>query len=157
MVSLCHHRAVLVTAEGNAFGYGGDIGSFLSQLDDLPSLIKQMTTTMHSAIARLQRMDAPMVVAVQGVCAGGMAAFVAGCDIVVSADNARFVAAYTGIGYSCDASATVMFSRRMGLSRARNFLLRNQAFDASAALAAGLVDEVVPADQLLVHAEKIAM
>ena len=132
-------RAVLVTAEGRNFGFGGDIAHFVAQGDALPSEIKRMTATIHSAIARLQRMDAPMVVAVQGICAGGSAAFAAGCDTVVSADNARWVAAYTGIGYSTDASATVMFSRRMGLARARNFLLRNQTLDAQAALAAGLV------------------
>lgn len=149
-------RAVLVTADGKHFGFGGDIAHFNQQGDQLPAEIKRMTATIHSAITRLQRMDAPMVVAVQGVCAGGSAAFAAGCDVVVSADNARWVAAYTGIGYSTDASATVMFSRRMGLARARNFLLRNQTLDAQAALAAGLVDEVVPADQLIAHAEQIA-
>ena len=150
-------RAVLVTAEGKAFSYGGDIASFVSVIDDLPAQIKRMTTTMHSAVARLQRMDAPMVIAVQGVCAGGMTAFVAGCDVVVSADSARFAAAYTGIGYSCDASASITLSRRMGLSRARNFLLRNQTLDAASALQAGLVDEVVPADQVLAQAEAIAL
>lgn len=149
-------RVVLVTAEGKNFGFGGDIAHFAAQGDALPYEIKRMTATIHSAIARLQRMDAPMVVAVQGVCAGGSAAFAAGCDVVVTADNARWVAAYTGIGYSTDASATVMFSRRMGLARARNFLLRNQTLDAQAALAAGLVDEVAPAGQLLAHAEAIA-
>ncbi len=149
-------RVVLVTAEGKAFGYGGDIGSFVSKLDDLPTLIKRMTSTMHSAVSRLQRMDAPVVVAVQGVCAGGMAAFVAGCDVVVSADNARYTSAYAGIGFSCDASASIMFSRRLGLARARNFLLRNQTLDAQAALAAGLVDEVVPPAELVTHAEAIA-
>lgn len=149
-------RVVLVTAEGKNFGFGGDIAHFVAQGEALPAEIKRMTATIHSAIARLQRMDAPMVVAVQGICAGGSAAFAAGCDVVVSADSARWVAAYTGIGYSTDASATVMFSRRMGLARARNFLLRNQTLDANAALAAGLVDEVVPADQLLAHAEAIA-
>ncbi len=149
-------RVVLVTAEGKNFGFGGDIAHFVAQGDALPSEIKRMTTTIHSAISRLQRMDAPMVVAVQGFCAGGSAAFAAGCDVVVCADNARWAAAYTGIGYSTDASATVMFSRRMGLARARNFLLRNLMLDAAAALAAGLVDEVVPADQLLEQAEAIA-
>lgn len=149
-------RVVLVTAEGKHFGFGGDIAHFTAQGDQLPAEIKRMTAPLHSAIARLQRMDAPMVVAVQGVCAGGSAAFAAGCDVVVSADSARWVAAYTGIGYSTDASATVMFSRRMGLAKARNFLLRNQTLDAQAALAAGLVDELVPAEQLLAHAEQIA-
>ena len=150
-------RAVLVTAEGKAFSYGGDIASFVAVLEDLPAQIKRMTTTMHSAVSRLQRMDAPMVVAVQGVCAGGMTAFVAGCDVVVSADNARYAAAYAGIGYSCDASASIMLSRRMGLSRARNFLLRNQTLDATKALEVGLVDEVAPADQIFAQAEAIAL
>ena len=149
-------RVVLVTAEGRNFGFGGDIAHFASQGNQLPAEIKRMTATIHSAIARLQRMDAPMVVAVQGICAGGSAAFAAGGDVVISADNARWLAAYTGIGYSTDASATVMFSRRMGLARARNFLLRNQTLDAQSALAAGLVDEVVPADQLLAHTEQVA-
>lgn len=45
----------------------------------------------------------------------------------------------------------------MGLARARNFLLRNQTLDAASALAAGLVDDVVPADTLLAHAEQIAV
>lgn len=150
-------RAVLVAAEGKAFSYGGDIANFIAKLDDLPAEIKRMTTTMHSAVSRLQRMDAPMVVAVQGVCAGGMAAFVAGCDVVVCSDSARFAAAYAGIGYSNDAGSSITLTRRMGLSRARSFLLRNQTLDAAAALAAGLVDEVAPADQLLAQAEAIAM
>jgi 2-(1,2-epoxy-1,2-dihydrophenyl)acetyl-CoA isomerase len=149
-------RAVLIAAEGKSFSFGGDIGSFLGDLDGLPKNIKRWTTTLHSGIARLQRMDAPIVAAVHGVCAGGMSAFVAGADIVVAADNAKFVAAYAGIGYSNDAGSSIMYMRRMGLGRARKFLLMNETLDAAAALAAGLADEVVPADQLLDRAGAIA-
>jgi 2-(1,2-epoxy-1,2-dihydrophenyl)acetyl-CoA isomerase len=149
-------RAVLIAAEGKSFSYGGDIGSFLSDLDSLPRNIKRWTTTLHSGVARLQRMDAPIVAAVHGVCAGGMSAFVAGADIVVAADDAKFVAAYAGIGYSNDAGSSTMYTRRMGLGRARKFLLMNETLDAKAALAAGLADEVVTADQLLDRAGAIA-
>lgn len=149
-------RALLMTADGKAFSYGGDVALFVTALDELPRAIKRWTTDLHSAIARLQRMDAPIVTAVHGVCAGGMAAVVAGSDMVVASPQARFVAAYAGIGYSCDASASVMFSRRMGLARARRYLLRNETLDAAAALAAGLVDEVVEGDALLDRATQIA-
>jgi 2-(1,2-epoxy-1,2-dihydrophenyl)acetyl-CoA isomerase len=101
-------------------------------------------------------MDAPIVAAVQGVCAGGMSGFIAGCDVVVAAENAKFVAAYAGIGFSCDASSSITYSRRMGLGRTRKFLLLNETLDASSALAAGLVDEVVPAMDLTARAEAIA-
>ena len=149
-------RCLLISAEGESFSFGGDVRAFLADLPGLPVNIKRWTTTLHSAIARLQRMDAPIVSAVQGICAGGMAGIVAGSDIVVAADNVRFVAAYAAIGYSCDAGSSVMFGRRMGLGRARKFLLLNETLTAQEALVVGLADEVVPADQLSVRAHAIA-
>jgi 2-(1,2-epoxy-1,2-dihydrophenyl)acetyl-CoA isomerase len=149
-------RCVLLTAEGPVFSYGGDVNAFVEELEDLARNVKRWTAQLHSAIARLQRMDAPLVAAVHGVCAGGMASIVASCDVVVAADGARFVAAYAGIGFSCDAGASVMFSRRMGLGRARKFLLLNEALSASEARAAGLVDEVVEATELQVRALAVA-
>jgi 2-(1,2-epoxy-1,2-dihydrophenyl)acetyl-CoA isomerase len=148
-------RAVLITAEGKAFSYGGDVAMFVATLDDLPREIKRWTTDLHSGIARLQRMDAPIVAAVHGVCAGGMTAMMAGSDILVASPAARFVAAYAGIGYSCDASASVMLSRRMGLGRARKFLLLNETLTAEQAMAAGLADEVT--EDLAGRAEAIAV
>lgn len=149
-------RAVLITAEGKAFSFGGDIGMFVSQLDALPLQMKRWTSTLHSGISRMQRMDAPMVVAIQGICAGGMAGMMAGADIIVAEPGTRFVAAYAGIGYCCDAGSSVMLSRRMGLSRARKYLLLNETLDAHAALAAGLADEIVATEELSARAEAIA-
>jgi 2-(1,2-epoxy-1,2-dihydrophenyl)acetyl-CoA isomerase len=149
-------RAVLVTANGKAFSYGGDIHSFAGDLDSLPLNIKRWTTTLHSAIARFQRMDAPVVAAVHNVCAGGMAAFVAGADIVVAADDARFISAYSSIGYSNDAGASIMWSRRMGPARARRFIMLGETLDAKTALEAGLVDEVQPVTSYRDRAEEIA-
>lgn len=149
-------RCVLIAAEGKAFSFGGDIASFVDDLDALPRNIKRWTTTLHSAISRFQRMNAPVVAAVHGVCAGGMSAFVAGSDIVVAADDARFVAAYAGIGYSNDAGSSIMYARRMGAGRARKFLLLNETLDAPTALTAGLADEVVARADLEARAEAIA-
>ena len=149
-------RCVLVAAEGKTFSYGGDIGSFIDDLDDLPRNIKRWTSGIHGGISRLQRMDAPIVAAVQGVCAGGMSAFVAGADIVVAAEDAKFVAAFAGIGFSSDSGSSIMYTRRMGIARTRRFLLLNETLDAQAALAAGLVDEVAPMDGYVARAEAIA-
>ncbi|RJF89418.1 enoyl-CoA hydratase/isomerase family protein [Oleomonas cavernae] len=149
-------RAVLIKAEGKTFSVGGDIAAFTRDLDALPRTIKGWATDLHDAVARLQRIDAPIVAAVHGVCAGGMAAFVAGADIVVASPGARFVSAYTGIGFACDGGATVMLSRRMGYARARRYLLLGEVLNHEAALAAGLVDVVVEPDALIDHAGAIA-
>lgn len=148
-------RAVLVSAEGKAFSFGGDIASFMDHLDHLSSMIKRWTADLHMGIARLQRMDAPVVAAVHGICAGGMASFVAGSDIVLAAEDTRFVAAYSGIGYCCDAGSSVMLSRRMGLARARRYLLMNEVIQAEEALRCGLADEVVARTDLEQRAETV--
>jgi 2-(1,2-epoxy-1,2-dihydrophenyl)acetyl-CoA isomerase len=149
-------RAVLLTAEGKSFSFGGDVKLFVADLDGLPKLIKRWTADLHVGIARLQRMNAPVVAAVQGICAGGMAACVAGADVLVAETGSRFVAAYAGIGYSNDAGASIMLSRRMGVARAKRYLLLNETLDAASALAAGLTDEVVAPEELLPRAEAIA-
>lgn len=148
-------RAVLISAEGKVFSYGGDISSFLEHLDELPLMIKRWTADLHSGVARLQRMDAPIVAAVHGVCAGGMSALISGADIVVAANDARFVSAYAGIGYSCDAGSSIMYTRRMGLGRARRFLLMNETLNADEALSAGLADFVVEPTELRNRANEI--
>lgn len=150
-------RAVLLTAQGANFSFGGDIAALVEDPDALPSNIKRWTTTLHSAVSRLQRMDAPIVAAVQGVCAGGMCGLVAGCDLVVAARDARFVAAYAGIGFSCDAGSSAMYARRMGVARARKFLLLNETLNAEAAHRIGLVDELADAADLARAAEQLAV
>jgi 2-(1,2-epoxy-1,2-dihydrophenyl)acetyl-CoA isomerase len=84
-----------------------------------------------------------------------MSGFIAGCDLVVAANDARFVAAYAGIGFSCDASSSITYSRRLGLGRARRFLLLNETVTAQDALASGLVDEVVLLEELSRRADEI--
>ena len=150
-------RCVLITAEGSNFSFGGDVAAFVGDLDGLPKNIKRWTTTLHSAIARLQRMDAPIVAAVHGACVGGMSAFVAGADIIVAEANAKFVSAYAAIGFSNDAGSSIMYARRMGIARVRKFLLLNETLTATDAQAAGLVDEVVALDDLHARADAIAL
>jgi 2-(1,2-epoxy-1,2-dihydrophenyl)acetyl-CoA isomerase len=158
-IELAHRqgvRAVLIKAEGKMFSVGGDINAFTEDLDALPRKIAVWANDLHDAIARLQRIDAPLVAAVHGVCVGGMAAFVAGADVVVASTDARFLGGYSNIGYSCDAGASIMLSRRMGYARARRYLMLAETLDHKAALECGLVDEVVVPDALAARADAIA-
>jgi 2-(1,2-epoxy-1,2-dihydrophenyl)acetyl-CoA isomerase len=149
-------RALLITAEGKNFSFGGDVRKFQAAGEELPKLIKEWTRDLHVGIARLQRMDAPIVTAVHGICTGGMTGTIAGSDVIVIEPSTKFVAAYTAIGYSNDASSSVMFARRMGIARAKRFLIMNEILDAESAVAAGLADEIAPADGLSAKAEEIA-
>ncbi|MDN5937436.1 MAG: enoyl-CoA hydratase-related protein [Salinisphaera sp.] len=150
-------RAVLVTARGRYFSVGGDIAMFAENLDELTHGIRRWTAGLHMGIARLARLDAPIVAGVHATAMGGSVALVANFDLVFSAASARFGAAYAQIGYSCDAGASFALASRMGIARARRFLMLSEVLDAQQAQAAGLVDVVVADDRLAAEAERAAI
>lgn len=150
-------RAVLITAAGKFFTVGGDINMFSKNLDVLPDKIREWTGGLHMGTARMARLDAPIVAAVHGTCMGGGCALIANCDLVFSARSARFGAAYSQIGYSCDAGASFGLASRMGIARARRFLLLAEMLEAEQAASVGLVDHVVDDANLMAEAEKAAI
>ena len=150
-------RAVLISARGRYFSVGGDIGMFAKTLDTLPDKIREWTSGLHMGVARLARLDAPIVTSVHGTCMGGGCALIANSDLVYTAKSARFGAAYSQIGYSCDAGATFSLASRMGIARARRFLLLAEMMDAETAHRTGLVDHVVDDAALAATAEQAAI
>ena len=149
-------RAILLRADGPAFSYGGDISTFAPQVDELPAIMRRWTGDFHTGLIRLQRLDAPIVAQVQGVCAGGGVAIAAGADFVIGTPTTRFVAAYTGIGLACDGGASLACTRRMGFSRATRFMLLNQSLTGAQALEAGLMDEMLEPEALAPRAQALA-
>lgn len=149
-------RAVLLTANGRYFSVGGDIKSFIKDRAALPAIVKGWTADLHSAIARLMRMRAPVVAAVQGNVAGGSVSLVAAADVVYAADTVSFTAAFPMIGFSADSGSTVTLSQRMGFARAKRFLMMSETLKADAACAAGLVDFVTTGEKLMEEAEAAA-
>jgi 2-(1,2-epoxy-1,2-dihydrophenyl)acetyl-CoA isomerase len=148
-------RAVLISAEGPVFSYGGDIAAFMEHFDDLPGTIARWVGDLNHAVAKLHAIDAPIVAVVHGICAGGMVGFAAGADIVLATPSAQFVAAYAGIGICCDGGSSFSVSRRVGPARARSFYLLNQTIDAPEALTIGLIDEMIGEEGLESLAEAI--
>ncbi len=150
-------RAVLLRANGNFFSVGGDVKMFSKTLDSLPRHIREWTAGLHLGVQRLARLDAPIVAAVHATAMGGAVGLFAGCDLVYCARSAKLGGAYTKIGYTCDMGATFTLASRMGLSRARRFLLLGEVLGADEAERTGLVDWVVDDDALMREAEAAAI
>lgn len=149
-------RAVLISAKGPKFSVGGNILEFVADRGRLSSDIRRWNGLLNGGLARLHRMDAPSVVAIEGVIAGGALSIVTGCDMIIAATEARFVAAYASIGYCPDLGGTINLARRVGLARARRFHLLHEQLDAVTAERIGLVDQVVPRADVLATADAIA-
>ena len=141
-------RAVLLHAEGANFSFGGDLKAFYPERMQLGPLVRAWTSDLHAGLQHFWRLPVPVVVAVQGFAMGGGASLVAGCDVVVAGATARIGSAFAQLGFSCDSGSSVTLSSRMGVARARRFVLLAEVLEGEAALHAGLFDQVVPDAQL---------
>lgn len=140
-------RAVLVTGSGRFFSAGGDLSAF-DAAADMAAFLQEMTGHLHAAIARFARMDAPMIAAVNGVAAGAGLSFALACDLAIAAESAVFTSSYTAAGLTPDGSSTFFLPRIVGVRRATELLFTNRKLDAREALAWGIVNQVVPDDEL---------
>lgn len=141
-------RAVLLTGEGSMFSAGGDLKYFASRGDQLGASLKEITGLLHAAIGRMAHMDAPVVGAINGMAAGAGFSLAAACDIAIAGKSTRFTLAYTAAGLSPDGSSTWFLPRLVGLRRARELMLTNRMIDADEARDIGVIDRVVPDDDL---------
>ena len=150
-------RCVLITGAGRLFCAGGDIGGFAAAGDKIPSLLKELTVYLHSAISRFSRMGKPLVTAVNGPAAGaGFSLSLLG-DIVLATPSAHFTVAYTAIGLSPDGGTTWLLPRLIGLRRAQEWVLTNKRVSAAEAAEAGLITRVVQDVALADEATNIAV
>lgn len=160
-VLACHGdkrvRAVLLTGAGKNFCAGGDVKVFASKGLDLPDYVRIVGSYLDIAMSALIHLKAPVVTAVQGFAAGGGGmGLVCSTDIVVVGESTRFLAGATRVGMAPDAGVSVSLSRLIGFRKAMEFVLLNPVMDATEALALGLVNRVVPDDQIEAEALKIA-
>jgi 2-(1,2-epoxy-1,2-dihydrophenyl)acetyl-CoA isomerase len=137
-------RCVVVTGAGKAFCGGGDVKDFADNLPRIGVLIKELTTYLHGAVSRLTRSDKPVIMAVNGVAAGGGFSFALAGDVVIAAESARFTMAYSKIAASPDGSSSYFLPRLIGLRRAMELYFTNRVLSAEEAQAWGLVTRVVP-------------
>lgn len=166
VVMICHGdprvRVVLLSGEGKNFCTGGDVRLFASKGEDLPNYLRQATSYLQIAVSALMRLNAPVIASVQGFAAGGGGlGLVCSCDLVVAAASSKFMTGATRAGMAPDAGVSVSLARIVGFRNAMDLLLTNRVLSAQEALALGLVNRVVPDDQLfsksLAFAQELAI
>ncbi len=149
-------RAVLLTGAGRFFCAGGDLKGFATAGDQVSKFVAETADTLHAAISKFARMNAPVVAAVNGPAAGAGMSLVCMTDIALAAESASFTMAYTAAGLAPDGSSTYFLPRIVGIRRARELMLTSRRLSAAEARALGIVEQVVSDDELMAEAEKLA-
>lgn len=150
-------RAMIITGAGEkAFCAGGDLAAFEQHRGAVGAHLHEVTHYLHGAISRFARMSLPIITAVNGVTAGGGLAFLGFPQLVLAADSARFVSAYTKAGLSPDGSSTWYLPRLIGVRRTQEFIFMNRMLTAEEAVEWGLVNKSVKASDLMDEAGSVA-
>lgn len=149
-------RCIVVTGSGKSFCAGGDVKDFADQLPRVGVLIKELTTYLHGAISRFCRADKPVIMAVNGIAAGGGLSLALAGDLVLAAESARFTMAYSKIAATPDGSSSYFLPRLIGIRRAMELYFTNRVLSAREALDWGLVTRVFPDAEFKAGVETMA-
>jgi len=149
-------KAVILRASGRFFCAGGDLKEMLANGDEAGEAVKALADDLHAAISILSRMQAGLIVAVNGVAAGAGFSLALIGDLVVAAQSASFTMAYTRAGLCPDGSSSYFLPRLVGLRKAQELMLTNPTLRAEEARDIGLVTSVVADDELWSEAERLA-
>lgn len=143
-------RVVVVTGAGRAFSAGGDVREFAAHLDRDPAgYVRALAGIMHARIVLpIRRLPKPVIASINGAAAGGGLSLALACDLRIAAESARFSFAYSNVGLAADGGSTYILPRLVGPSLAAELLFSSEVLDARRALELGLVNRVVPAEQL---------
>lgn len=147
-------RVAVITGAGEkSFVAGADISQMaaLSATD-----AAHFARLGHKTLARMEASDIVVIAQVNGYALGGGCELMLACDFAIASDNARFGQPEVGLGVIPGFGGTVRLSRRIGAARARQLLVTGEQLKADAAAAIGLVNEVVPADQLASRVDALA-
>jgi enoyl-CoA hydratase/carnithine racemase len=145
-------RAVILAAAGKVFSSGHDLGEMVGRsVNDYRRIFDVCTELM----AKIQSIPQPVIAQVQGIATAAGCQLVATCDLAIASDQAQFATPGVKIGLFCT-TPMVALSRAVGRKRAMEMLLTGKLVDAATAADWGLVNQVVPADQLESETRRLA-
>lgn len=145
----CNHdhsvRSIYLTGEGKAFCAGQDLQE-VSDPDNSPSFKTILGEHYNPIIERLRSIEKPIVCGVNGVAAGAGANIALACDVVVAAETASFIQAFSKIGLVPDSGGTYFLPRLIGFAKASALMMLGEKVSAKDAEAIGMIFKTLPTE-----------
>ena len=148
-------RILIITGAGKAFCSGMDLENLKGLLGRTPEQNLEDSRTMASLFRGLYEFPKPTIAAVNGPAIAGGTGLALLCDFAVAAPEAKFGYTEVRIGFVPGIVSTFLL-RQVGEKIARDLLLTGRIFDAQEAVTLGLINEIVPLDQLIPRARALA-
>ena len=147
-------RCVLITGAGKGFCAGQDLAEVVDP--NGPGMQRILSEHYNPIISRIRNMPKPIVAAVNGVAAGAGANIALACDIVVAAQSASFIQAFSKLGLIPDSGGTFILPRLIGWQKASAIMMLGDKIPATLAEQWGMIYKVFSDDEFGVESNKIA-
>jgi 2-(1,2-epoxy-1,2-dihydrophenyl)acetyl-CoA isomerase len=150
-------RVIALTGAGRAFSSGADLkeGGLIGE-DNKPDVLTPLREIYHPLILRVRTVPKPVISVVNGPAVGIGCSLALAADLVIASESAYFLLAFVNIGLGLDGGASQILSTRVGHARAFEIAFLGERIDAQKALHWGLVNRVVPDDELTDAATDLA-
>jgi 2-(1,2-epoxy-1,2-dihydrophenyl)acetyl-CoA isomerase len=152
-------RAVVITGAGRAFCAGGDLREMQKIAEregKVEAFFDGPLRLLNECILLLRRAPLPFIAAVNGAASGGGCNLALACDLVIAGESARFNQAFIKIGLVPDCGGTFILPRLVGWKRATELMMTGEIVTAGRALEMGMINAVVPDEELLARALAMA-
>ncbi len=147
-------RAVYITGAGKAFSAGQDLAEVTDP--NGPGMSRILSEHYNPIVTRIRKLEKPVVAAVNGVAAGAGANIALCCDIVVAAQSASFIQAFSKIGLIPDSGGTYTLPRLIGWQKASALMMLGDKVSATEAERLNMIYKVLPEDTFQAESMKIA-
>jgi 2-(1,2-epoxy-1,2-dihydrophenyl)acetyl-CoA isomerase len=148
-------RAVYLTGAGKAFSAGQDLAEAADPTG--PGLKRILSEQFNPIIKKITSLEKPVIAAVNGVAAGAGANIALCCDIVVAAESAAFIQAFSRIGLIPDSGGTYTLPRLVGWQKASALMMLGDKVPASEAERMGMIYKVLADENFMNDSIKLAM
>jgi 2-(1,2-epoxy-1,2-dihydrophenyl)acetyl-CoA isomerase len=147
-------RCIYITGAGKGFSAGQD----LQEVTDPngPGMQRILSEHYNPIIRRIRNSPKPVVAAVNGVAAGAGANIALACDVVVAAQSASFIQAFSKLGLIPDSGGTYTLPRLIGWQKASALMMLGDKVPATEAAAMGMLYKVFPDDTFVAESKKLA-
>jgi enoyl-CoA hydratase len=139
-------KVIIITGEGKAFVAGADIAEMKDMTADQSA---EFSKFGQSVLGRISGIEKPVIAAVNGFALGGGCELALACDIRIASEKAKLGQPEVNLGVIPGFAGTQRLPRLVGVPKAKELIFTGDMIDAQTALSVGLVNQVVPADQLM--------
>ncbi|MEO0278160.1 MAG: enoyl-CoA hydratase/isomerase family protein [candidate division WOR-3 bacterium] len=141
-------KVVIITGDKEAFSTGADLSEVAQSEEGMPK--------GPNAIERLYQVEKPTIAAIDGWCVAGGLELALACDMRIAAETAKIGDRHIKVGFIGGAGAPTRLVRTVGLAKAMELILTGKVIDGKEAFQIGLVNKVVPREDLLKTAKEFA-